>query len=118
MGIKDWFTKSEPIPEPTFEEIEADAERKLAAEYAESFENSIDEAANLLDDAEELLEDEEVQNPAEEYDVGEVDAAELLDEGMDSNYEVNVVEHADVEHIQSPLDDAEVIGDISVEVDM
>jgi len=118
MGIKDWFKRPVPTPVPTFAETEALAEKELAEEYSKSFEHDVSEAIDLLDGEEEELIEAEVESPAEEYDVGDIEADILLDDEMSSNYEVNVVEHIDIDELESPLENAEIVGDISQEVDM
>jgi hypothetical protein len=118
MGIKDWFKRPEPIPVPTFAETEVLAEKELAEEYSESFEQDISAAVDLLDGEEEELVEPEVESPAEEYDVGDIEVDVLLDDEMSSNFEVNVVEHVDINKLESPLENAEIVGDISQEVDM
>ena len=118
MGIKDWFKRPEPTPVPTFAETEALAEKELAEEYSESFEHDVSEAIDLLDGEEEELAEPEVESPAEEYDVGDIEVDALLDDEMSSNFEVNVVEHVDINKLESPLENAEIVGDISQEVDM
>ncbi len=118
MGIKDWFKRPEPIPVPTFDETEAIAAKKLADDYSESFEHDVNHAIDLLDEEEEELVEPEIESPAEEYDVGDIEVDVLLDNEMSSNFEINVVEHADVDKLESPLENAEIVGDISQEVDM
>ena len=63
------------------------------------------------------MEEEVVENPSEEYDVGEVDADDLLEEEMGSNYDVNVVEVENIDEMSSMLEGAEILGDVSEEVD-
>ena len=63
------------------------------------------------------MEEEVVENPREEYDVGEVDADDLLEEEMGSNYDVNVVEVENIDEMSSMLEGAEILGDVSEEVD-
>ena len=117
MGIKDWFRRPEPEPEETFEEKEAKTEQKLAEAYANSMQTDLNSAVDLLKEDEELLEEEIVENPREEYDVGEVDADDLLEEEMDSNYDVDVVEIENIDEMSSMLEGAEILGDVSEEVD-
>ena len=77
----------------------------------------LNSAVDLLKEDEELLEEEVVENPREEYDVGEVDADDLLEEEMGSNYDVNVVEVENIDEMSSMLEGAEILGDVSEEVD-
>jgi predicted nucleic acid-binding Zn-ribbon protein len=117
MGIKDWFRRPEPEPEETFEEKEAKTEQELAEAYSNSMQTDLNSAVDLLKEDEELLEEEAVENPREEYDVGEVDADDLLEEEMGSNYDVNVVEVENIDEMSSMLEGAEILGDVSEEVD-
>jgi len=50
-----------------------------------------------------------------EYDSGEVEIYDLMDEEMESNYELNTVEETEIEDM---LADAQVIGDVPEEVDL
>jgi hypothetical protein len=118
MGIRDWFKRPEPVPVPTFAETEALAEKELAKEYSESFEDGVNQAIDLLDGEEEKLVEPEVESPAKEYDVGDIEVDVLLDDEMSSNVEINVVNHIDINELESPLENAEIVGDISQEVDM
>ena len=77
----------------------------------------LDSAVDLLKEDEESLEEEVVENPREEYDVGEVDADDLLEEEMSSNYDVNVVEVENIDEMSSMLEGVEILGDVSQEVD-
>ena len=53
-----------------------------------------------------------------EYDVGEVDINQLIDdEKLVSHTEVNVVQHENLEEIVEHLADAQIIGDIPEEVE-
>ena len=67
----------------------------------------LNSAVDLLKEDEELLEEEVVENPREEYDVGEVDADDLLEEEMGSNYDVNVVEVENIDEMSSMLEGAD-----------
>ena len=117
MGIKDWFRRPEPEPEETFEQKEAKTEQKLAEAYSNSMQTDLDSAVDLLKEDEESLEEEVVENLREEYDVGEVDADDLLEEEMSSNYDVNVVEVENIDEMSSMLEGVEILGDVSQEVD-
>ncbi len=117
MGIKDWFRRPEPEPEETFEQKEAKTEQKLAEAYSNSMQTDLDSAVDLLKEDEESLEEEVVENPRKEYDVGEVDADDLLEEEMSSNYDVNVVEVENIDEMSSMLEGVEILGDVSQEVD-
>ena len=49
-----------------------------------------------------------------EYDSGDVDLDDLLDDEMESNYELNTVEETEFDDL---LEGAEIIGDLPSEVD-
>ena len=53
-----------------------------------------------------------------EYDSGTVDTDVLLDETMESNYELNVVDVVDVNEVGDDLENAEIIGDLPEEVEI
>jgi hypothetical protein len=106
MGIKDWFKKK---PEPIAEAIEQ------AIELPE-----LDRDA-LFEETRSMLESDEVELPPEviiestpEYDSGDVDISALLDDEMESNYELNTVESTEVEDM---LAGAKIVGDLPEEVD-
>ena len=106
MGIKDWFKKkpekaedisSQPVELP---DLDRDA--------------LLEETISAFDSEEEILTTEEVKEATPEYDSGEVDVSALLNDEMDSNYELNTVDETDVEDL---LEGATIIGDISQEVE-
>ena len=106
MGIKDWFKKkpkiTEEVEEPVLELPELDRE----AHFEETF--------GLLETEEEKLVPEKIVESTPEYDSGDVDASALLEEGMESNYDLNTVEDFEIEDM---LSGAEVGGDLPEEVD-
>ena len=106
MGIKDWFKKkpeiAEEVAEPVLELPELDRE----AHFEETF--------GLFETEEEKLVPEEIVESTPEYDSGDVDASALLEEGMESNYDLNTVEEFEFEDM---LSTAEVIGDLPEEID-
>jgi len=108
MGIKGWFKKKAPVqqkeqqlPEVKLPELDKDAlfEETLEALNSENIE----------------LEQELVIETVPEYDSGEVEIYDLMDEEMESNYELNTVEETEIEDM---LADAQVIGDVPEEVDL
>ena len=58
--------------------------------------------------------EEEVVEVAPEYDSGDVDVNALLDDEMESNYDLNTVEETEFEDL---LADAEIIGDLPDVID-
>ena len=59
------------------------------------------------------LKESEIVDATPEYDSGEVEIEELLNDEMSSNYELNTVEETDYEDL---LADAKIIGDVPTEV--
>ena len=109
MGVKDWFKKK--TTEPEKEEISLQPQMDLPEMNKESLiSQTMSEFA--LDDVE--LEVEEVVEVAPEYDSGDVDVNALLDDEMESNYDLNTVEETEFEDL---LADAEVIGDLPDVID-
>ena len=109
MGVKDWFKKK--TTEPEKEEISLQPQMDLPEMNKESLiSQTMSEFA--LDDVE--LEEEEVVEVAPEYDSGDVDVNALLDDEMESNYDLNTVEETEFEDL---LADAEVIGDLPDVID-
>tara|TARA_B100001142_G_scaffold254107_1_gene254999 strand:- start:40 stop:366 length:327 start_codon:yes stop_codon:yes gene_type:complete len=106
MGLKDWFRKktenSEEPVEPQIELPELDKD----ALFEETF--------STLDSDEVKLEPEEVVETTPEYDSGEVDMNALLDDEMESNYDLNTVENTEFEDM---LVDAKILGDLPEEID-
>lgn len=109
MGVKDWFKKKGTELEK--EEISLEPEIDLPEMNKESLiSQTMSEFA--LDDVE--LEEEEVVEVAPEYDSGDVDVNALLDDEMESNYDLNTVEETEFEDL---LADAEIIGDLPDVID-
>ena len=61
---------------------------------------------------------DETLSAFEDDDEQIVETEALLDDSMDSNYELNVVEVSDVSTIGDDLEDAEIIGDLPEEVEI
>lgn len=108
MGIRDWFTKKEQVPE----EPEKEAEIELPVLDKESL---FEETMEALSGDNVEPEEELVIETVPEYDSGDVEIDELLSEEMDSNYELNTVEEVEIEDM---LESAEIIGDVPEEVDL
>ena len=95
MGVRDWFKKKKvetvekPEPSPELPELDREAlvEETLAAFESEDVE----------------LTEPDVIEATPEYDSGDVDLDDLLDEKMESNYDKNTVEETEFEDL---LDDA------------
>ena len=73
-----------------------------------------EETFSTLDSEEVKLEPEEVVETTPEYDSGEVDMNALLDDEMESNYDLNTVENTEFEDM---LVDAKILGDLPEEID-
>ena len=106
MGIKDWFKKkpesAEQVKEPEIELPELDREALF------------EETLNLLDEEEVQLVPEKIVETTPEYDSGDVDVSALLEDDMESNYNLNTVENFEVEDM---LSGAKIVGDLPEEVD-
>lgn len=93
---------------PTFEELESKAKKDLEQDYEEKKNTEIDDALLALEGEETPLEKIHLDSPSD-YDVGEVNVEDLLDdESLESHYELNVVE-AKVEGADEHLLDAKHI---------
>ncbi|MGY8755319.1 MAG: hypothetical protein ACKVIR_06470 [Candidatus Poseidoniales archaeon] len=110
MAIKDWFRKAEPEPKP-----EPEPELKLPEMNIDVL---LDQTLSALDGKEEILQQEKIEDPRPEYDAGEVEMDELLNDDETSNYEVNVVEHVDITELGDDLVDVKIIGDLPEEFDL
>ena len=106
MGIKDWFKKKpesvEQVKEPEIELPELDRDALF------------EETRNLLDEEEVQLVPEKIVETTPEYDSGDVDVSALLEDDMESNYNLNTVENFEVEDM---LSGAKIVGDLPEEVD-
>ena len=106
MGIRDWFKKKveepEEIVQQPIELPELDKEELL------------EETLAALESAEVELTELEPIDATPEYDSGDVEVNALLDDEMESNYQLNTVNETEFEDL---LQGAEVIGDIPSEVD-
>ncbi len=108
MGIKDWF-KKKPDVEP--DEVVEKSEPITLPELDR--EELLDETLSVIMSDETMPVPEIIVDAVPEYDSGEVEVESLLDESMESNYELNTVDETDFEDM---LENARVIGDIPEEV--
>lgn len=105
MGIRDWFKKKEIEPEEKPQSPVVLPELDKAA--------LLEETITAFESEEvELIEAEAIE-ATPEYDSGDVDLDDLLDDEMESNYDLNTVEESDFEDM---LDGVEIIGDLPKEV--
>lgn len=106
MGIKDWFKKKpQPIvkkQEPVIELPELDKDALF------------EETRKMFESEEEILVPEVLIETTPEYDSGDVDVSALLEDNMESNYDLNTVENTEVEDM---LAGAKIVGDLPEEVD-
>ena len=106
MGIRDWFKKKEDEPEEIVQQpIELPELDKEAL---------IEETLSAFDSEEIELTIPEVVEVTPEYDSGDVEIDALLEDEMESNYELNTVNETEFEDL---LEGAEIIGDLPSEVD-
>ena len=106
MGIWDWLKKKPEEPDEKPAEIIVDLP-ELDKDALLEETKSVFESDN--EDVKEL----QLVDATPEYDTGEVEIDDLLDDEMSSNYELNTVDEAEYEDL---LVDAEIIGDLPSEV--
>ena len=106
MGIRDWFKKKQDEPEEIVQQpIELPELDKEAL---------IEETLSAFDSEEIELTSPEIVEVTPEYDSGDVEIDALLEDEMESNYELNTVNETEFEDL---LGGAEIIGDLPSEVD-
>ena len=111
MGLWDWMKRKDTAEIPK--------EEKKELELPEMDRDAVlEETLNAFadDDEEQIIEIAIEVRP--EYDSGTVDTDVLLDETMESNYELNVVDVVDVNEVGDDLENAEIIGDLPEEVEI
>jgi hypothetical protein len=107
MGIKDWFRKKPEKPQVVSEQPIQLPELDRDALFSETL--------SALDSEEVELAPELIVETTPEYDAGEVDVSALLDDEMESNYELNTVESSEIEDM---LTGAKIIGDLPEEIEI
>ena len=120
MGIKDrlrnLFNKTADADQapPEEEEQLIDDETQFLAMSQEISDGLIDELINDEEDTQADLEPILIS----EYDAGDVEAEQLVEEeaSMSSYNDVNVVNHDSLEDIEEHLEGAEIIGDVPEEI--
>ena len=121
MGLKDKLKQLLTTSSPD-ETVEEDAETSSEEAQKAEFLVLADEiASQVLDEltAEDVDAASEIQPVLiSEYDAGEIDADQLMDDEDEmSNYtEVNVVQHESLDNIVEHLEGAEIIGDLPEEI--
>ena len=105
MGLRDWFKKKP-------EKVEEEPPEIIALPELDK-ETLLEETQSIFDSDDETLSEVEVVEATPEYDVGDVELDDLLDNEMASNYELNTVEDAEYEDL---LKGAQIVGDVSSEV--
>ena len=106
MGIWDWLKKTPERPVEKTPEMIVDLP-KLDKDAL------FEETKSAFNSDNEDLNESEIVDATPEYDSGEVEIEELLNDEMSSNYELNTVEETDYEDL---LADAKIIGDVPTEV--
>ena len=106
MGIRDWFRKK---PEESKEVVHEPVDLPELDK-----EELLDETLSALESEEVQLTESEVVEATPEYDSGFVEVDDLLDDEMQSNYELNTVEETEFDDM---LEGAEIIGDLPSEID-
>ncbi len=106
MGLRDWFKKK---PEESEEPI-----REMVVDLPELDKDALlEETLSIFDADNEEISETEVVEATPEYDTGDVDVEDLLEEEMNSNYELNTVDESEYDDV---LEGAEIIGDLPSEV--
>lgn len=106
MGLRDWFKKK---PEESEEPV-----REMVVDLPELDKDALfEETQSILESDNEEIRETEVVEATPEYDSGDVDIEDLLEEEMNSNYELNTVDESEYEDV---LESAEIIGDLPSEV--
>ena len=106
MGIWDWLKKKPEEPDEKPAEIVVD--------LPELDKNALlEETKSVFESDNEDVKELQLVDATPEYDTGEVEIEDLLDDEMSSNYELNTVDEAEYEDL---LVDAEIIGDLPSEV--
>ncbi len=109
MGIFDWFrNKASPV-EKNQTEIE-----ELLPESLDR-DSLIEDTLSIFEEEDDELAVEDIVEPRPEYDSGEVELDHILENEMESNYELNVVEAQEHEDV---LQEAKILGDIPEEVEI
>ena len=106
MGIWDWLKKKPEEPDQKSTEIVVD--------LPELDKNALlEETRSVFESDNEDVKEVQLVDATPEYDTGEVEIEDLLNDEMSSNYELNTVDEAEYEDL---LVDAEIIGDLPSEV--
>jgi len=106
MGIWDWLKKKPEEPDQKPDEIVVDLP-ELDKEAL------LEETKSVFESDNEGVKELQIVDATPEYDTGEVEIEDLLNDEMSSNYELNTVDEAEYEDL---LVDAEIIGDLPSEV--
>ena len=118
-----WWKRAEPSDDVEEEEDPlAGLSQSDAAQLAAARLDAVEAAGTLLDGPTVGMKVDDVEaTPTPEYDVGEVEADALLDDGpiepSIDHSELNVVVHEDVADLADPLASAPVVGDVPEEIE-
>ena len=78
---------------PTFDELESQAEKNLEEDYEDKKNAEIENVFSTLESEETSIGSEEIHS-APDYDVGDVEVDDLLENNeLESHYQLNVIEH-------------------------
>ena len=106
MGIWDWLKKKP-------EELDQKP-AEIVVDLPELDKNALlEETRSVFESDNEDVKEVQLVDATPEYDTGEVEIEDLLNDEMSSNYELNTVDEAEYEDL---LIDAEIIGDLPSEV--
>ena len=106
MGIWDWLKKKAVEPDQKPAEIVVDLP-ELDKDAL------LEETKSVFESDNEGVKELQLVEATPEYDTGDVEIEDLLNDEMSSNYELNTVDEAEYEDL---LVDAEIIGDLPSEV--
>ena len=106
MGIWDWLKKKDEEPDEKPAEIVVDLP-ELDKDAL------LEETKSVFESDNEGVKELQLVEATPEYDTGDVEIEDLLNDEMSSNYELNTVDEAEYEDL---LVDAEIIGDLPSEV--
>ena len=106
MGIWDWLKKKAEEPDQKPAEIVVDLP-ELDKDAL------LEETKSVFESDNEDVKEVQIADGTPEYDSGDVEIEDLLNDEMSSNYELNTVDEEEYEDL---LADAEIIGDLPSEV--
>ena len=124
MGFLDRFKQAFGSKTEAFDSNETEyrdpLEEQMKKEHASRQQSVIDEAMAELEGENQQLRPEPVSDAPPDYDVGVVEAEDLLVEGeAESDHSLlNIIEHESVEEMGAHLESATILGDLPEEVEL